>query len=512
MNYNIAIDGPAGAGKSTIAKKIASVLSYVYIDTGAMYRAMACYYLDHGVASDDEQTINSMLDDIDIGIVFEDGAQHVLLNGNDVTGIIRQEQVGNMASSISVFPEVRKKLVELQRTLAKQGNVIMDGRDIGTVVLPDAALKIYLTASVEERARRRYTELIEKGQSADIEAIKRDIEERDTRDMTRKESPLKKADDAIEVDSSDLNIDEVVNVILRHYFRLFNIETAENAGFCFGVTRAVNMLYENIEKGKKNIFTLGPIIHNEMVVADLEEKGVKVINSPDEIEGIDNATVVIRSHGVSEKVYETLKANHSEVIDATCPFVARIHEAVRNESRDGRKIVIIGDAKHPEVEGTMGWSESACTVISETGEARSLSFDKNDRIFVVAQTTFNLEKFNEIVEIVYNLGYDIKVLNTICSSTATRQTEAASLAGRSDIMLVLGSRSSSNTGKLYDICKERCENTYFIEAIDEMDSVDFRADSNVGITAGASTPNYFIQEVSLKCQKNKVLKNCSNQL
>ena len=215
MSINIAIDGPAGAGKSTIAKKLAQKLGYVYVDTGAMYRAMAYYFLQQGIDKTDEAAINAAVDGADVTIRYVDGAQQVLLNGEDVTGSLRSEQVGNMASNTSVYPAVRVKLVALQQKLAQTTNVIMDGRDIGTCVLPDAQVKIYLTASVGTRAKRRYDELVEKGEEPDLEKIEADIEERDYRDMHREMSPLRQADDAVLVDSSEMNIEQVVSAILE---------------------------------------------------------------------------------------------------------------------------------------------------------------------------------------------------------------------------------------------------------------------------------------------------------
>ena len=213
MAFNIAIDGPAGAGKSTIAKTLAKELGYVYVDTGAMYRAMAYFFLQKGINKDDEAAITEAVDGADVTIRYENGVQQVLLNRENVTGCLRTEQVGNMASSTSVYPAVRTKLVALQQKLAKTTDVIMDGRDIGTCVLPDAQVKIYLTASVETRAKRRYMELMEKGEPADLEKIAADIKERDHRDMHREMSPLRQAEDAVLVDSSDMSIVEVVSAI-----------------------------------------------------------------------------------------------------------------------------------------------------------------------------------------------------------------------------------------------------------------------------------------------------------
>ena len=217
MSMNIAIDGPAGAGKSTIAKRLAKKLGFIYVDSGAMYRAMAYYFLQHNIDAKDENAIAAACPDVDVTITYENGEQQVLLNGENVNGVIRNEEVGNMASSTSVYPVVRKKLVELQRQLAKSADVIMDGRDIGTCVLPDAQVKIYLTASSATRAKRRYDELTEKGVSCDLAEIEKDIIDRDYRDMHRETSPLRQAEDAVLVDSSEMNIDEVVDAIYQVY-------------------------------------------------------------------------------------------------------------------------------------------------------------------------------------------------------------------------------------------------------------------------------------------------------
>lgn len=211
----IAIDGPAGAGKSTIAKRVAEKLDAIYIDTGAMYRAMALFFLKNGVDASDEERISSLCNNIDIGIEYLCGVQHVFLNGEDVSGYIRNDEVSAMASQTSVYASVRTKLVELQRNIAAHENVVMDGRDIGSVVLPDAEVKIYLTASVEERTRRRYADYVLAGQECDIDKIRQEIEERDYRDTHREISPLVRAEDAVIIDSSNMSIDEVCSKILE---------------------------------------------------------------------------------------------------------------------------------------------------------------------------------------------------------------------------------------------------------------------------------------------------------
>lgn len=214
MNQNIAIDGPAGAGKSTIAKLLARKLDYIYVDTGAMYRAMAIYFLRQNLNPDRKQEIKEACQQVEVEIMYKDGEQQVILNKENVTHLLRTEEVGKMASAVSIYPAVREKLIELQRTLAEKTDVIMDGRDIGTYVLPDAMLKIYLTADVEIRAQRRFLELQEKGMECDLEEIKRDIEQRDYQDMHRENSPLKQAADAVCINTSQMTIEEIVEKII----------------------------------------------------------------------------------------------------------------------------------------------------------------------------------------------------------------------------------------------------------------------------------------------------------
>lgn len=214
MGFNIAIDGPAGAGKSTIARKIAAELSFIYVDTGAMYRAIAYGLIRQGIGAEEQEKIAAACESIDVKIAYQDGGQIVLLNGENVNPFIRTEEVSRMTSAISVYPVVRAKLLELQRTLAAENDVLMDGRDIGTCILPNAELKVYLTASSKVRAKRRYLEYVEKGQEANLEEIEQDIIERDYRDMHREVAPLKQAEDAVVVDSSDMTIDEVVTCVV----------------------------------------------------------------------------------------------------------------------------------------------------------------------------------------------------------------------------------------------------------------------------------------------------------
>jgi len=268
---------------------------------------------------------------------------------------------------------------------------------------------------------------------------------------------------------------------------------AKSAGFCFGVKRAVDTVYE--QTGKKNVYTFGPIIHNEEVVKDLEKKGVFVINTMEELDDITEGTVIIRSHGVSSAVYEALRKKGVEIVDATCPFVLKIHNIVKQESANGKQIVIIGNEKHPEVEGIMGWSKTQVHVVDTVEKAQNLQLDPQREVCIVSQTTFNYNKFKELVEILEKKSYDVSVLNTICNATKERQTEAQSIAETVDAMIVIGDKHSSNTQKLFEICRKACNNTYYIQTLGDLDLNQLGSVETVGITAGASTPNNIIEEV-----------------
>lgn len=274
------------------------------------------------------------------------------------------------------------------------------------------------------------------------------------------------------------------------------VTVAKSAGFCFGVKRAVDTVYQELEKKKGNIYTYGPIIHNEEVVKDLKSKGIQVMEETDDLANYENGTVIIRSHGVAKHIYDELQKHGFEIVDATCPFVLKIHRYVREYSEKNYHIVIIGNGMHPEVVGIRGWCNSDHTTVIQTREeAEKFNLLSNKKICIVSQTTFNYNKFQELVEIINKKGYDIIVLNTICSATEERQTEAAELAKKSDAMIVIGGKSSSNTQKLFEICKDECENTYYIQTLDDLNLQKLQSIDNVGITAGASTPNKIIEEV-----------------
>ena len=270
---------------------------------------------------------------------------------------------------------------------------------------------------------------------------------------------------------------------------------AKTAGFCFGVERAVNQVYDQIKHGSGPIYTLGPIIHNEGVVRDLEEKGVKVLNSENEISALTEGTVIIRSHGVGKHIYDMLKAQGVQIVDATCPFVKKIHRIVQEQNLQGRRVIIIGDETHPEVEGIKGWSEVRTMVVKNEEQMEKLPSFTGEKLCIVSQTTFNYNKFKDLVEKFEKKGYDILVLNTICNATQERQVEAERIASQVDAMIVIGGKNSSNTRKLYEICQKECKDTYYIQTLDDLNPESVNSVRSVGITAGASTPKKIIEEV-----------------
>lgn len=276
---------------------------------------------------------------------------------------------------------------------------------------------------------------------------------------------------------------------------------AKSAGYCFGVKRAVNMVYQEAEEAKVPVYTYGPIIHNEEVVRDLKQRGVHVVRELKELENLPKGKIIIRSHGISRREHEAMKACGFEVLDATCPFVLKIHRLVEKYSKEGYRIVIAGNEHHPEVEGILGWVEGqpAYTVTSQE-DIEKLPLKEGEKVCLVAQTTFNYNKFQDLVEKISKTYYDILVLNTICNATQERQVEAMRIASQVDVMLVIGGKHSSNTQKLYDICRKECKNTYYIQTLGDFNPECISSVRSVGITAGASTPNNIIEEVHTKCQ------------
>ena len=272
------------------------------------------------------------------------------------------------------------------------------------------------------------------------------------------------------------------------------VELAKSAGFCFGVEKAVNTVYEEAKKGNDIVYTLGPIIHNEEVVKDMKKRGVEAVKIEDLV-SLPKGTVIIRSHGVSREIFNFVKRSGHRVVDATCPFVKKIHAIVSVQSGKGKTVVIIGNPEHPEVMGIRGWGDENTYAVENIEQFINLGLKKDKEIIIVAQTTFNHKKFQEIIDKISILGYDVRCFNTICNATQERQAEAKNIASNVDAMIVIGDKKSSNTGKLVEICQEECKNTVFIQTLEDLDYDALLSVDSVGITAGASTPKHIIEEV-----------------
>lgn len=272
------------------------------------------------------------------------------------------------------------------------------------------------------------------------------------------------------------------------------VELAKSAGFCFGVEKAVNTVYEEAKKGNDIVYTLGPIIHNEEVVKDMKKRGVEAVKI-EELASLPKGTVIIRSHGVSREIFNFVKRSGHRVVDATCPFVKKIHAIVSVQSGKGKTVVIIGNPEHPEVMGIRGWGDENTYAVENIEQFINLGLKKDEEIIIVAQTTFNHKKFQEIIDKISILGYDVRCFNTICNATQERQAEAKKIASNVDAMIVIGDKKSSNTGKLVEICQEECKNTVFIQTLEDLDYGALLSVDSVGITAGASTPKHIIEEV-----------------
>lgn len=489
----IAIDGPAGSGKSTVSKIISEKLGILYLDTGAMYRVAAYVAIKHKL--DDGELIKE-IDSVEISFKKDGEIQRVFYGFRgeitDITDNIRSIEVSKKVPLISKIPEIRKVMTKKQQDIARHNSVVMDGRDIGTVVLPDANFKFFITAKPEIRAQRRFDELVSKGVKTSYQEILDDVIKRDKEDSDRILAPLKMADDAILIDTSNMGIDEVVEKIIEKVkSEKIEIYVADNAGFCFGVERAVRLADETARENK-NVYTLGPIIHNPQLVRKMEEKGINVKNSTENIS--KNETIVIRSHGVSKSDVKNLEDSGAEIVDATCPFVSRAQREAEKLSKEGYFLVIFGEKEHPEVKGIISYAVGDFVVIENEEDANNLLTYTN-KIAFFAQTTQNRSVFDKISDVIQKRCDDLKIVNTICNATTHRQESAKKIASKVDIMFVIGGKNSGNTTRLYEICRSICPKTFHIETKDDIDKEQLIGVKKAGITAGASTPQYLIDEV-----------------
>jgi len=493
----IAIDGPAASGKSTTAKLLAARLGYIYLDTGAMYRACAYQCRQLGLELEQTDNITLMMEQLELRI--EQGAEGnvVIREGKDISAAIRTPEMSALASAISALPPVRQKMVELQRKLGEAGGVVLDGRDIGTVVFPQAEAKFFMIAAVEERAKRRHLELKAKGLDTSFESVLQDLISRDTADAERALAPLKPAADAIQIDTSKMSIAEQVNCLFVQVQKLLSqplqIRLAKYSGYCFGVRRAIQMAL-NAKHSPKEVFTLGELIHNPQIVKQLESQGIKVAKQAGELH---NSVVIIRSHGITREEMELLKANGNELIDATCPYVHRTHELMQQLVAEGYPIVILGDATHPEVIGMLSYGDGRTYV---TGAGEKPPAVEGKRLAVISQTTQKLNNLQDLVCKLLPSCTELRVFNTICLATTQRQDATVELAKASDLMLVIGGSHSANTRALAALSSEICT-TYHIEEAEQIEPLELGGSQRIGLAAGASTPEEVIISVY-----NRVLK------
>lgn len=270
---------------------------------------------------------------------------------------------------------------------------------------------------------------------------------------------------------------------------------AKSAGFCFGVKRAIDEAYATLKKENKKVYSIGPLIHNEIVTSDLKSKGLIEINDIETIKSLHDEIVIIRTHGIEKAVYETLKKNGNKIIDLTCPFVSKIHDLVKDYSSKGYKIIVVGDKNHPEVKGIVSYAANDIYVVITKEDIERLSIEKNDQVLVLFQTTTSVDGAQKLVDILKKVFYNITIKNTICNATETRQDEVRDLAKVSDAMFIIGSKTSSNTHKLYDIAREYCNRTYLLNSKEELLGIDLDGINSIGVSAGASTPEYLIEEI-----------------
>lgn len=504
MKISIAIDGPASSGKSSIANCISERFNFEYINTGLLYRLVTYVSLNENIDFDkDEDLLIEKLKKSKIEI----HSDYVIFNGKILNLELRSQEIDSNVSFAAKKIKVRNLVNEILRNIVFEKSVIMDGRDIGTEVLKDADLKFFITADNEVRAKRRYDELVRNGLDVEYDKILNEIEKRDNIDYNRSESPLKKANDAKIIDTSNMSfsesVDEVSKVIVEYMIpkmKLKRVRVAENNGFCHGVLRAVNELDKVVESEKcKNVSTLGEIIHNKEVIRYFSKKNVNIVQK-DDLDKLkfDKDILVVRAHGIPRDIENVLIDKNVEYVDATCGKVKLIHKKVKDYYEKGYDIVIVGNKNHPEIMG----ANSYCDYNAKFFFGDKLEGEiSSDKVCVLSQTTEKYENFEKAIDLVSQKCKDVVSLNTICDATYLRQRDAAELAKNVDYMIIVGDKLSSNSNKLYEVSKKYCEKSIIIERASDLDKEILKDISingyDVGITSGASTPDWIMKEVIL---------------
>ena len=483
----IAIDGFSSCGKSTFAKEIAARIGYVFIDTGAMYRAVTLYGLRHGAVQDgdvNEALLIAMLPEIEITFAFnsERGASDIFLNGENVEKRIRSIEVSDLVSKVSGIAAVREQLVRQQQQLGRQKGIVMDGRDIGTVVFPDAELKIFMTADPAIRAQRRYKELEAKGEKVSLEEVERNLRR-----------PGQQPHDPPRANGLGDAADRKNNL------RSMYIEIDDKSGFCFGVVKAITKAEESLaELGK--VFSLGDIVHNRVEVQRLEKLGLETI-AHSHFPELDGQTVLIRAHGEPPTTYALAAAHRIRLIDATCPVVARLQTLVKkaHEQMSGcnGQVVILGKRGHAEVVGLTGQVDGDAIVIETLDDLDNIDFTRP--VYLLSQTTQSLALFEEVHRTILERSADpsqVTVNDTICRQVSNRNPHLKEFVRRFDVVIFVCGRKSSNGKVLYQTCTEANPRCYNIEDEQELQREWFDDCRSVGICGATSTPKWLMQRVA----------------
>ena len=517
----VAIDGFSSCGKSTMAKELAKYAGYIYVDTGAMYRAVSLFAIRNGWMTDtviNEEELQKHIGEIEISFkTNEDGQQETYLNGENVEQKIRTLEVANGASRVSTIGFVRRELVRQQQAMGMEKGIVMDGRDIGSVVFPEAELKIFLTASPEIRAKRRYDEMIAKGEEPDYQEVLANVIERDDRDQNRTESPLIKADDAVVIDNSTLTREEQREK-LRKLFdvktlqadelllgqnnlkvsNMSNIEIDAKSGFCFGVINAIKRAEEELGKNEK-LYCLGDIVHNGQEVKRLADLGLETVDY-EQFKQLHDVKVLFRAHGEPPSTYEIAKNNNITLVDASCPVVLRLQKRIKaayEKSEDSDQILIYGKNGHAEVIGLLGQTNESAIVIENEDDLRKVDFTKNIRLF--SQTTKPLDGFNHLVKTIserISPDAHFEYSDTICRQVANRMPNIANFALKNDIVIFVSGKKSSNGKVLYEHSKKVNSNTFLISDPEEIDGLNLDTTKKIGICGATSTPSWLMEAVA----------------
>lgn len=513
---NIALDGHSSCGKSTIAKALAKRLGYTYIDTGAMYRGVTLWSLREGLWKDGEPNTSEIvrrISEVEISFGQTANGQHLLLNGEDVEHEIRGLVVSNHVSPISTIPEVRKYLVAQQQSWVANKGVVMDGRDIGTVVMPGAELKFFITASAEVRAERRFKELTEKGEKVSYEDILKNVTERDRIDSTRATDPLRQAEDAILLDNSRLSreeqqrlVEDVADRVIRgNDTGKVTVEIDSASGFCFGVITAISKAEAELKEGEP-LHSLGDIVHNGEEVERLKKRGLHSITY-ERLPELKGKRVLFRAHGEAPKVYAEAERLGIEVVDATCPVVLalqkRISRKYENTRGKGTQIVIFGKQGHAEVNGLVGQTNGEAIVVQTLEEAKTL-IDPNRPIALFSQTTMDMERFAELGEFLKEYvaeGIVVETYDTICRQVSNRVPEITDFARSMDWVYFIAGAHSSNGKVLYDTAQRANLNSYFVSSPEEITRPLPPWVQSVGVCGATSTPLWQMEAVKQRIEE-----------